>query len=195
MVGVAVLTAGQIVLSLTFALSAAGKAFNSRSFEDGLASAGFPLPLISPATAVIVILEASLSFAIVLTHDNVLGFPLMTASLVLALFTAWLIWLYRSHKGQACGCFGSATDTIGIRSLIRNILLIALSLGALVAWSSGSSTMLPSISWVTVAIDLGIALILLLVACWNGARRYLAWSVAAVGRPNSTEDTRRGAFE
>jgi hypothetical protein len=187
MIGAAVLTASQIVLGMTFALSAGGKAFNSRPFEDGLAGAGVRLRLIAPATAAVVGLETSLSFAIVLARDEWLGLTLAIASITLAIFTSWLILLYRSHSGLACGCFGSASDTIGVRSLARNILLMSCSVGGLLLWSAGDSTWLPPISGTSVAIDLGIALILLLLASGIGARPYLAWSQGSRGSLGRTD--------
>jgi methylamine utilization protein MauE len=180
MIAAAWLTAAQVALALTFVLSAAGKAFNSRQFQDGLASSGIRLTFIRPAAAAVVILEAGLALSLVIAPDDLLGVTLAIAAMTLAIFTAWLIWLYRSHSGLACGCFGSATDTIGIRSMARNIALLTLSLGGLVLSSSGTHTLLPQTSWATVAVDIGMAVILLLVISWNGVRHHLVWSLESL---------------
>lgn len=120
------------MLAVVFALAALGKARGRKSFEDfiqTLGNFGFPPSWAgSPLAAALILTEAA--SALLLLMGMAAGYALALA--LLGGFTLGIAWVLRRGDKVACRCFGASKTPVGAAHLVRNGLLLAITvLGAM----------------------------------------------------------------
>jgi uncharacterized membrane protein YphA (DoxX/SURF4 family) len=118
----------RFVLAAVFLLAGWAKLLRLTAFEDSVrAYRLLPNRLVRPVARLLPAIE------ILLGATLLLGVGLRPASVavavLLALFTAAIVWALMRRRDIACGCFGtSGPERIGPRLVIRNMLLLAAAL-------------------------------------------------------------------
>ncbi|WP_395842441.1 MauE/DoxX family redox-associated membrane protein [Archangium violaceum] len=127
----------RLMLSVVLTLAFASKVRNRSSFQDfiqTLGRFGFPKPWVgSPLAAAVVLAEAASALLLLLT--SLAGYVL-----ALALFTGFTLGIARVlRRGERvrCRCFGASDTPMGASHLVRNGLLIAVTLAGAVGHEVG----------------------------------------------------------
>ncbi|MET7852621.1 MauE/DoxX family redox-associated membrane protein [Streptomyces avermitilis] len=131
---------GKIVLGGIFMISAATKLRDFQAFRSSLTGA---LPVI-PSLAFVVAggtpaVEILVSVAICVERTTYFGF--LAATLLLAAFTAYIVYLLKSSTKLVCSCFGASTRPVSGVHLGRNIVLLLVSGSCML---SGSDVVSPA---------------------------------------------------
>jgi hypothetical protein len=130
-------------LGLVFALAVIGKVINAKAFTEFTRSIidmnAVPRSLAMPAARATVVAEAAtvVTVLIPVKQAGILGCAL--ALVLTAVFTNAILRSIRSGNQVACRCFGRSSTPLGGRHLVRNGLLLLMSLLGLVGSLSGSS--------------------------------------------------------
>jgi hypothetical protein len=126
---------GRVFLGLVFLCSVVGKVRGAaafRAFRDAVGELAPPLRRASgPVTVVVTAAEATVVVTLAVPATVVTGFALAAALLVA--FTAGLLGVLRLGKRTSCHCFGSHSDPVAPRHVVRNALLITVALAGLSA--------------------------------------------------------------
>ena len=130
------LTFVRVAVACTFILSVVPKTAAPAEFADSLADVLVP-PRLRPIAAVsIMLLEASVSFAMVL-GGAVLLFGLATAAVLLIGFSAQLGYVLHRGIQMPCRCFGRSAVPISRFHLYRNVgflMVVAIGLAMTSLW-------------------------------------------------------------
>jgi hypothetical protein len=133
-----------IALCVVFAISGAGK-FGRIAFRDFIAAAGplKVLPRSSRSFAARVVVVSELALAVLLPVGAaavatsalvpVAAVALAAAAALLLAFTIAIVLTLRKGGQQSCRCFGARATPLGPAHVVRNAVLLALSLAGLVA--------------------------------------------------------------
>ena len=115
----------QVALSATFAVAAVGK-WRRRSALGNSLLQGIGLPRgIAVAAPALPVAEFGVAVLVLFPGTSAVGAVL--ASLLLVFFSGFLaIALMRGWRGS-CGCFGASERPVGVRSFVRNALLVAVA--------------------------------------------------------------------
>jgi hypothetical protein len=137
----ALLLFGRCLLGLVFLASAVGKARGRREFRAFGAALGgmrlLPAPLVRPAAAAVVLLEALVPLLLALPGRWPVAAGFALAGLLLLAFTAAVWTVLRRRVAAVCRCFGgSSAAPLGRRHIARNSALAAVA----VAGAAGSLT-------------------------------------------------------
>ncbi|WP_338026010.1 MauE/DoxX family redox-associated membrane protein [Corallococcus macrosporus] len=128
----------RLMLATVFALAALGKARGRRPFDEfiqTLENLGFPRALAgAPLAATLVLTEAA--SALLLGVGVAAGYALALALLVG--FTLGIAWVMRRGEKVACRCFGASNAPVGAAHLVRNGLLLAVTVAGAVSHPSAS---------------------------------------------------------
>lgn len=117
----------RLTLGAVFGLSAAGKFADPAGTRKAVGEFGIPIRWAPTVGWVLPGVEAVVAAAILLPW-TALGAVLLALTLLLV-FTGTVVQLLRRGEHPACSCFGAAsTAPIGRRTVIRNAVLIALTL-------------------------------------------------------------------
>lgn len=121
----------RLLLAVVFALAALGKARGRKAFEDfiqTLGNFGFPPSWAgAPLAATLILAEAA--SALLLLVGMAAGYALALA--LLGGFTLGIAWVLRRGAQVACRCFGASNTPVSAAHLVRNGLLLAITvLGA-----------------------------------------------------------------
>ncbi|MCY1018162.1 hypothetical protein OV427_20540 [Pyxidicoccus sp. MSG2] len=115
------------MLATVFALAAFGKARGRKPFDEfihTLETFGFPRALAgAPLAATLILAEAA--SALLLVVDVAAGYALALALLVG--FTLGLAWVMRRGEAVACRCFGASNAPVSAAHLVRNGLLLTIT--------------------------------------------------------------------
>ncbi|RYZ40026.1 MAG: hypothetical protein EOO71_17755 [Myxococcaceae bacterium] len=126
------------MLAMVFALAAVGKARGRRPFEDfiqTLANFGLPRTLAgAPLAAALILTEAA--SALLLLVGVWAGYVL--ALLLLVGFTLGIAWVLRREEKVACRCFGASNAPVSAAHLVRNGLLLIITLVGAVSHPAAS---------------------------------------------------------
>ena len=157
------LLALQVILSVVLLVAATEKTLQSEEFFAALRLSYLPTGSITPIGVAVPALELALALALLLAPAQWLPFVFAAAALVLATFTAWMGWVRARQLRVRCACFGPGGGQVGLRTIGRNLLLLALSLSGLVlAGQTRSPLLSPSLAMVVTVTSLGACLALLL---------------------------------
>ena len=152
----------QIALAAVLILAATGKLLRADEFVAALRLSHLPDALVAPVAVVVPILELVLGLALLLVPDRALPVALGATAALLACFTLWMGWVRAKGLRVHCGCFGTGDREIGVRSLGRNALLLALALGGLLlATVVDEPPSGPSLPMAVTATSVGLCLALL----------------------------------
>jgi hypothetical protein len=115
------------MLATVFALAALGKARGRKPFEEFIQTLehfGFPRSLAgAPLAAALILAEAA--SALLLGAGAVAGYVLALA--LLGGFTLGIAWVMRNGGKVACRCFGASNAPVGVAHLVRNGLLLTVT--------------------------------------------------------------------
>ncbi|GAB2537662.1 TlpA family protein disulfide reductase [Brachybacterium huguangmaarense] len=135
------LLAPQILLTLTLLASGAAKIGDPRATEDAMRSLRLPARSLHPLAArLLAPLEIVLALA---WWIPVAPLQIVVAALVLALMAAYLVIIGRALRFPdpvTCSCFGTlGSPTVSRTTLVRNVVLVALGVGALAVAATGTA--------------------------------------------------------
>ncbi|WP_255424232.1 MauE/DoxX family redox-associated membrane protein [Corallococcus sp. AB011P] len=128
----------RLMLSLVFVLAAISKARGRKPFEDfiqTLVNFGLPPSLAgAPLAATLILAEAA--SALLLLLNVAAGYALALA--LLGGFTLGIAWVLRRGAKVACRCFGASNTPVGAAHLVRNGLLLAVTVAGAVSHAAAS---------------------------------------------------------
>jgi hypothetical protein len=126
------------MLAIVFALAAVGKARGRQPFADfiqTLENFGLPRPLAgAPLAAALILAEAASALLLLLN----VGAGYVMALLLLVGFTLGIAWVIRQGQKVACRCFGASNAPVSPAHLVRNGLLLAVTLLGAVSHQNAS---------------------------------------------------------
>jgi uncharacterized membrane protein YphA (DoxX/SURF4 family) len=149
-------------LALVLITASLGKVRGFSAFLDTVREIGFDAGLARAGALLIIISEAT--FAILLATGLWPWVAIGGAGCLLGLFVATSIWKRQSEI--QCRCFGGPGSTIGVSTLSRSLMLVAILVGYLISWRSTSSIWWPS-SLPTVIPMGGVVLGGVLAVAWS----------------------------
>lgn len=165
------LFAVQIVMSATLFAAAAGKTLFPQPFTATLHFSRVPLQAAAPLGTLIPALEASIAFTLTLNSSHVLQIAFTAATVLLGLFSVWMLWVRWRGLQVRCSCFGTSATLVRTASLLRNLLLLLLTIAGIYL-ARHTSSPLPDLSVLLVVVvtssGLLIALLLTLRAGLDG---------------------------
>jgi len=164
----AILLAGQVILGFAFVYAAIGKMLTSEDFADAIRLSGLPGSLVAPVEILIVCAETAVTIGSWQGDRRILQVASSAAAVMLIAFTFWMIWMLRRGLAIRCGCFGSTTSRIGLKSVIRNLALVCMAI-LTTGLSLEYRSELPPINGQVLYVILGAALLVALGrAFWFG---------------------------
>ena len=122
----------QFFLTTILFLAAGGKLLQSSKFVLALRLSRIPRWLLFPLVVAVPTIEICLSIGLIITNLFFIKAVIIGIIIILSMFTIWMIKVSIRKIHIKCGCFGTVSDEIGIRSILRNILLLVLSLVVLI---------------------------------------------------------------
>ncbi len=154
----------QVIVSLAFAISFAGKALHMPQFTRAVAAfAILPAWASKPAAYLLLIAEFTIALLVIA------GGPLLVAGLLLAtalllIFSFALMSVLRRNMRIACNCFGPSHVPVSRYDVWRNAGLLLICLAGLAATSPANVThrSLDFAGWGISAVAASVALLLLL---------------------------------
>lgn len=163
---------------VVFLLAVAGKVLGSgafaefsRSVAEMKAAPARLVPVVARTTVLAEALTALLVIGIRVTA--VIGFSL--AIVLTVLFSQAILRSIRSGNRTACRCFGRSISPLGPRHLVRNGLLLGVSVAGLTAsWAGGSAELAGALVAVLAGLFLG-----LVIASFDDLAQLLAPAVPA----------------
>lgn len=160
---VVILFAVRSLLVVVFGAAAAAKLQTRsefRSFANSLALSGFVRDAGAvPLALLIVALE--LSSAALLLPGQTVGVGLALSVLTVALLTIGVVGVVLSKREVQCRCFGADGEVLSVRHLIRNVVLLLVSVAAFAIWlarHTGGLFEAPEIAAVAVGVLGGVLL-------------------------------------
>ena len=118
----------RIVVGIVFVVAGASKLAAGPGWRRQARELGAPEPTIAPVPWIELAIGAMLAF------DAIPPIPALAAIVMLIAFSALLLMRIREGRRPACACFGAwSARPIGPAHLIRNAVLLALSVVALAA--------------------------------------------------------------
>ncbi len=172
----ALLSVIQVSLSLLFLSSIVGKGLDSADFVAALRLTNLPLGVVPAVAALVIGCEAVCAIGLVQGQSPIVPVSFTIATGLFATFAAWAGWMSRRRPGMRCGCFGSSGETLGTKSVIRNIVLLAAATTGLMLWGKGHS-FLPAPSLAYEASLLAMVLLVSLSQAFWRARPALVLSL------------------
>lgn len=170
------LLACQITLAVILLLAATGKILNSEQFLPALRLSGVPKVLVTPIAILTPALEMCLAFGLVLSSPQLLPLTMAATAGLFGIFTVWMVSIYAHGLRVKCGCFGIANSDIGPHSILRNGILITVSLGGFIL-ALNTQSLLPTPSlWLVITI-LSSGMCLMLLRAFQGGRFALILSM------------------
>lgn len=170
-----ILTIIQVALGAVLLLAAIGKLLNAEHFQDVLRLSRLPEASVVPGAVLAPVVEFGLAVGLVLSTPPGLTFALSATAGLLAVFTAWMLFVYAKGLRIQCGCFGAGGSEVGPRTIARNAMFMALAVAGLVL-SYHTQTVFPGPSIWMIATFLGCAASTLLVMAYRQARPALVLS-------------------
>jgi len=120
-----------------------------------------PDRLAESAGRVVPVLELGIGLALLADLAPRPG-PLLAAGVLLTLFTAWVLIVVIRRLDLSCACFGVGGATIGVRTVLRNVVMLAIAAGGVALVWSADLTHSPS-GW-SVFAAIGVGLIAALIS-------------------------------
>lgn len=158
----------QLALSFVLVTAALAKALRPGEFVAALRSSALPNRIVMPVAVLVPAIEALLSLAIALGDPGALPFAFAAAAVLLAIFTIWMTTVYSRYPNIRCGCFGAGSGVINTKSIMRNILILTLSLCGIALSTRIEHRILSPSLWTAVAITSADVVIALALGLWIG---------------------------
>lgn len=161
----AVLLGARCAVALVFAAAVFGKLRSReafRSFVAGVRAMGvLPERAVRPVAFAVAGCEAAVPVAVLVPFTASLGF-FLAAGLLMA-FTAAVLVVLRRGVEASCPCFGAATSRFGRRHVVRNLLLLAMTVTGAVPATAGPAGF-PPVAAAVPAVFAGAVVALLVIA-------------------------------
>ncbi len=175
----------QLALAVILLLAATGKFLNAEQFLAALRLSHFPGILVTPIAILTPLIEVCLALGLVFSTPQSLPPVLIATVALLSIFTVWMLTVSMRGLRVQCGCFGAGAATIGSGTILRNVLLIAVSLLGLVL-SLHLQSPLPAPSFWMVMIVLSLGMTLILLRAFQQGKKGLILSTAQLERVQAT---------
>lgn len=121
-------------LGLVLAVAATAKIYDSRSLRDALRVGSMNRSVASALAAGLPAVELVVAGALMVGSSTSVRVALATSAGLFALFTLWILVMLARGLQPTCGCFGVAGETLGVKSVLRNAVLMGLAItGSLLA--------------------------------------------------------------
>ena len=144
-------------LALVLAIAATAKIYDSRSLRAALRTAGLNEVLVGLLVRFLPAAELIVAGALIVGNSTSVRLALPTAACLFAAFTLWILVMLARGLHPACGCFGVADESLGARSVARNLVLLALAVTALLLGRGTQPLLSPSLlSVITVTAGLTV---------------------------------------
>jgi hypothetical protein len=121
-----------------FVASGASKLLRADEFAAALRLSRLPEPLVAVLSVALPVLEIALSAWLFLAAPAGLPGAFAACLALLALFTAWMLWVRARKLTVRCGCFGGGGGYVGLETIGRNVALMAVALAGW--WLAGQGT-------------------------------------------------------
>jgi len=122
------------LLFVVFAASVVGKARSRESFRSFARSLGdlemMPASALGPAALTLTAAEAVI--CVLLAPEPTYRLGLLLAAILLGVFAGAIGWTVRRGVQASCHCFGAAGRSLGTVHVVRNVVLAAAAIAALV---------------------------------------------------------------
>ncbi|WP_297628805.1 MauE/DoxX family redox-associated membrane protein [Nocardia sp.] len=153
----------RLALGVVFGLSAAGKFADLSGTRKAVGEFGIPIRWVPAAAWALPVVEALVAVGL-LPPWTAAAAALVAVGLLLV-FTAAVALLLRRGKHPACSCFGAASSApIGVRTLVRNAVLILLAAVAVVGALRYSR--IPEVLPVDRAVGMAVVAVFTAVSIW-----------------------------
>jgi hypothetical protein len=148
----------QLGLGGMFVASGASKFLQSEEFAAALRLSRLPEAVVTVLSFALPALEIALAGWLFLAAPADLPGAFLACLALLAVFTLWMAWVGARKLTVRCGCFGGGGGYVGVQTIGRNLLLMAVaiagwwlagralsplggvSLAAVIAWSALAMT-------------------------------------------------------
>jgi hypothetical protein len=121
-------------LGLVLAVAATAKIYDSRSLRDALRVGSLNNAVAKALAAGLPAVELVVAGALVVGSSTSVQVALATSAALFALFTLWILVMLARGLRPTCGCFGVAGETLSVKSVLRNAVLMGLAIaGSLLA--------------------------------------------------------------
>lgn len=151
----------QFALAAVLVAAATGKLLRPDEFRGAL-SATPHMPVRSLAV-LIPLLELGLGVLLGTARGGALAFAFGAAGAAFLLFTGWATWVLASGLRLTCGCFGSHSVEVTLKTVARNAALVGLAGAGILASRFADSPSASRIVWrLGFVSSLALALVLLL---------------------------------
>lgn len=118
----------QILLAATFFFAAITKLRHHDAFITALVNSKLPSWLARFTHLVIPPLEFVIAALILFSTSVLLTTATVGASALLIVFTGWIIWVRVRGISLSCRCFGKPSPIVGWRTILRNCVLLSISI-------------------------------------------------------------------
>jgi hypothetical protein len=137
--------AGRMVLALVFIASATAKLLGRarfNAFTSGIRDLRLlPTRAVTLAASLVVVAELALPALVAFPRTALAG--LLLAAALLTLFTGVIGTVLRRRTRAACPCFGFPAVSFGRRHLVRNGILLTITVAAIVAGNAAVGSLAP----------------------------------------------------
>jgi hypothetical protein len=98
-----------------------------------------PQGCVRPIAVGVPALEIAFAVALLISPAFWLPLIMLGTAALFGIFTAWLGWVYARKLQVSCGCFGSSTQPVNLRTIGRNVVLLGVAgCGTMLAVNTGS---------------------------------------------------------
>lgn len=157
----------QLLLAAILLFAVGSKLLQSEQFLAALRLSHLPRRLLIPLAVCVTSAEVVVSTGLVLSPRWLLPWFFAGALSLLGSFTLWMIFIYAQKLRIKCGCFGTASGYVGLQSIVRNLLLLIVSLGGfLISFRIHNLLLEPSL-WMFMSMLSIEMCLLLLQAFWH----------------------------
>lgn len=154
----------QFALAIVMLIAATGKLLNLEQLLAALRLSAIPELLVQPLAWFTPLVELCLAISLLLSPTHLLPIVMLTTLCLLSIFTLWMINVQARGLHIQCGCFGTGNTHVGPATLLRNGVLLALSLGGFLL-ARVTHSLLPSPSlWMMLSVLTGAMCLMLLTA-------------------------------
>lgn len=186
------LLACQVGLALVLILAATGKLVNSEQFRAALRLSHLSSTLVSIISVLIPPVELCLAAALVLGTPRILPGIMISTTLLLAAFTAWMWFVHSRGVHVRCGCFGTGGSEVGLHTILRNAFLIVIALiGLTLALNTLSPLPALSLWWIMAVVS--CSMVVMLLGAFMQSKHLLIFTLAQRNRDTvASGNTRSG---
>jgi len=164
------LTTCQLILATVMLAAATGKIIQIKPFEEALRQSHIPVKLIVPTMFLVPTIEIGVTLGLLLSTARILPFLLLLCATLLIIFTLWMFTIYFQGLQLECGCFGTGGSKVGRGTILRNIILILISVGGFFLSLHTQIIIPPPSIWMVITVSSCCLIFMLFLAFWQGRK-------------------------